>query len=66
VEILDDEFGPANCPEGERLLYREAKRLSASRDRVARLRARCAVESLRDLDLTAWKAKLHACLEEFH
>jgi hypothetical protein len=66
LEILDDEFGPADCPEGERLLYREAKRFSASRDRVARLRARCAVESLRDLDLTAWKAKLHACLAEFH
>ncbi len=65
IDILDDEFGPTHCTEGEQLLYREARALSISSGRVDRLRARCAVEALKDIDFTAWKARLHNCLEDF-
>ncbi len=62
--MLDDAFAPTHCAGGERLLYREAKRLSKPARRIDWLRARCAVEPLREIDFTAWKNRLHNYLED--
>lgn len=64
-DILDNALGPANCPEGERLLYRNAKKLSLAKNRIKQLRARCAVTALADIDFTAWKTRLSKYLENF-
>jgi len=63
-DVLDDPFAPTHRAEGERLLYREAKRLSKPARRIDWLRARCAVEPLGEIDFTAWKTRLHTYLED--
>jgi ATP-dependent DNA helicase RecQ len=63
-DILDDEYGKLNTPEGEKWLYDEARRLSLEPSRVELFGARIALNSLKEADFSAHKSKLNQLLKE--
>ncbi len=64
-ELMDDEYGAAACPEGERWLHGEAARLAVEPGRAAMLGVRRMVDVLGRIDLAGVNERLRNLIEEW-
>lgn len=63
-DTLDDDYGSFNCPEGEKRLYDEAKKLSVNSTRIYILGSRLVMNALEQTDLSAHNSKLKQLTKE--
>jgi len=63
-DILDDEYGNFDCPEGEEWLYHEAGKLSVNSTRRYVLGSRLVMNALEQTDLSAHNLKLKQLTKE--
>jgi ATP-dependent DNA helicase RecQ len=57
-DVIDDEYGPVNCPEGEKWLYNEAKILEVTGEKTNLLCARLILNRLKTTDLAPYLSRL--------
>jgi len=65
LDLLDDEFGELNCPQGEKWLYEQAGKLHIEQERQQLLEGRLALNILSRLDFSEINAKLTRLSKEF-